>query len=54
MKNDKLNLVASVLEVKASGIDNDILNDLQLPDGKSIAELLNEKKEKNNKTQCNE
>ena len=48
MSQEELNLVASILEVKASGIEHDVLEDLQLPQGKSIAELLNDQKEKNN------
>lgn len=40
-----LNLIDSVLDVKASGSqNNDILNDLNLPQGKSIAQLLYEQK----------
>lgn len=40
-----LNLVDSILDVKASGSqNNDILNDLNLPQGKSIAQLLYEQK----------
>jgi len=40
-----LNLVDSVLHIKASGIENEeILNDLNLPQGKSIAQLLYEQK----------
>jgi|688.fasta_scaffold45843_4 hypothetical protein len=48
MTEQPLNIVASVLEVKASGMQHDPLDDLNLDDGKSIAELLNEQKEKNN------
>lgn len=40
-----LNFVDSILDVKASGNQNDvILNDLNLPQGKSIAQLLYEQK----------
>jgi|SanBayMetagenome_1026888.scaffolds.fasta_scaffold120714_2 hypothetical protein len=48
MTDEELNLIASILEVKASGIDQQVVADLQLPDGKSIAELLDDQKEKNN------
>lgn len=48
MTDEELNLIASILEVKASGIDQQVSEDLQLPDGKSIAELLDDQKEKNN------
>lgn len=34
--------VASVLETRASGCSEDILNDLNQPEGKSIAELLHD------------
>lgn len=34
--------VASVLETRASGCSEDILNDLNKPEGKSIAELLHD------------
>lgn len=38
-------MVDSILSIKASGIDNDtILNDLNLPEGKSIAQLIYEQK----------
>lgn len=39
----ELNIVNSILEVKASGTDVGI-SDLDLPQGKSIAELLNDQK----------
>ena len=42
---NNIDLINSVLEVKASG-SLDVQNDLLLPEGKSIAELLNEQ-EKN-------
>lgn len=48
MPDQPLNIVASVLEVRASGLQQDPLDDLNLTDGKSIAELLNDQKEKNN------
>jgi len=44
MCNDDFNLIDSVLTVKASGSISDISNDLDLPEGKSIAELLNDQK----------
>jgi hypothetical protein len=44
--------VDSVLVVKASDLDSSVANDLSIPTGKSIAELLYE--EKNNKTQDQE
>lgn len=45
MNNDNNPIViGSILEVKASGID--VSSDLSLEEGKSIAELLNEQKEK--------
>jgi hypothetical protein len=46
MINPDINLVDSVLEVKASGVENSIENDFNLPEGKSIAELLNDQKTK--------
>jgi hypothetical protein len=48
MTEQPLNIVASTLDVRASGLQYDPQDDLNLPDGKSIAELLNEQKEKNN------
>jgi hypothetical protein len=48
MTNEELNITASVLEVKGSGIDHQVNQDLQLPDGKSIAELIDDQEEKNN------
>lgn len=49
MTNDELNLVDSVLSVKASGteLENSIQKDLESPQGKSIAELIYDQ-EKNN------
>lgn len=44
--------VDSVLVVKASDLDSSVANDLSMPLGKSIAELLYE--EKNNQTQAQE
>lgn len=37
-------LTNSLLEVTASGIDAQVILDLQLPEGRSIAELLNDQK----------
>ena len=48
MNEEELNIVASVLNIKASGLQQDPLNDLNMPNGKSIAELLNDQEEKNN------
>lgn len=42
MNISEFNLANSSLEVKPSGCTIDISNDLQLPDGKSIAQLINE------------
>lgn len=39
-----ITITDSILIVKASGIDDTILNDLSMPNGKSIAELLYEEK----------
>ncbi len=51
MTNLDLNMVNSVLNVKASKDDNDaILNDLNLPQGKSIAQLIYEQKNKEENT----
>lgn len=46
METDQIKFVNSVLEVKASGLEIDVAHDLSLPQGKSIAELLNDQKEK--------
>ena len=35
-----MNIVASILTVKASGTDLNINHDLKLPQGKSIAQLI--------------
>lgn len=48
MTKDEINLIDSVLDIKASGCDvsdRAIAADLNLPEGKTIAELLNEQKE---------
>jgi hypothetical protein len=44
MKKDHIQFVDSILEVKASGLDRDVIHDLDMPQGKSIAELLYEQK----------
>jgi hypothetical protein len=47
MSIDNLNLVETILNVKASGsLTEQIIKDLELPEGKSIAALLDEQ-EKN-------
>ena len=43
MTEPEFHIVSSILEVKASGTDT-ASQDLLLPDGKSIAELLNDQK----------
>lgn len=48
---DQFELIDSVLSVKASGsITQDVLNDLELPQGKSIAQLINDQ-EKTSQTE---
>ena len=47
MSIQDLNLANSVLQVKTSGNIQDFLNDLNLPQGKSIAELLQNNTEPN-------
>jgi hypothetical protein len=48
MNIDNLNLVETVLNVKASGcLADEVAKDLDLPEGKSIAALLDDQ-EKNN------
>ena len=42
MTNHQINIVDSILTVKASGTDLNVEYDLSLPTGKSIAQLLNE------------
>jgi len=51
MKIDKNNIIGSVLEIRPTGID--VSQDLTQPDGKSIAELLNDQKNKQNKKNQN-
>lgn len=53
MTNDHFNFVQSTLAVKASGLDDQVAKDLLLPEGKSIAELLNDQ-EKTDSTQITE
>jgi len=47
MKVDKNNIIGSVLDIRSSGID--ITDDLNKPDGKTIAELLNDQETNENK-----
>lgn len=42
MNISEFNLANSSLEVKASGCTIDVSHDLELPDGKSIAQLIDE------------
>ena len=51
MKIDKNNIIGSVLEIRPTGID--VSQDLTQPDGKSIAELLNDQKNQQNKKNQN-
>lgn len=51
MKIDKNNIIGSVLEIRPTGID--VSQDLTQPDGKSIAELLNDEKNQQNKKNQN-
>lgn len=44
MTNSNINIIDSILTVKASGIDSSVDYDLSLPQGKSIAQLLNDQK----------
>ena len=46
MNPENINFVDSILTIKASGLELEIADDLLLPRGKSIAELLNDQKEK--------
>jgi hypothetical protein len=46
--NEYSQFVPSVLNIKSTARDNEIIeNELNLPEGKSIAQLLYEEKEKN-------
>lgn len=49
MTEPELHLISSILEVKPSGIDN-ATADILLPDGKSIAELLDDQEKTKNNT----
>lgn len=46
MIDPEINMISSILEVKASGMISDPNDDLNLPDGKSIAELLHDQENK--------
>jgi len=52
MKKDNINLIDSVLSVKASGIEleQSVKNDLQQEEGKSIAELLYDQEKNTDQT----
>ena len=45
--SEELNIVSSVVNIKCSGVElqNQIENDLNLPEGKTIAELLYDQKQ---------
>lgn len=47
MTTDKPTLIDTVLEIRAVGKLQDVSEDLMLEDGKSISELLQNEKEKN-------
>lgn len=50
-KITEFDIIDSVLNVKASGsIMQDAINDLQLPPGKNIAELINDQEKEHNTT----
>lgn len=49
-----INPIDSILTVKASGVDINVDNDLSMPIGKSIAELLYEEEENNQKDPQNQ
>lgn len=42
MTNHQINIIDSILTVRASGTDLNVEHDLSLPTGKSIAQLLND------------
>ena len=44
MTNSDINRIDSILTVKASGLDSSVDYDLSLPQGRSIAQLLNDQK----------
>ena len=46
MNNNEFNIMDSVLEIKASGVD--VTNDLLSTDGKSIAQLLYDQEKSEN------
>lgn len=48
MSEIEINLVDSILEVRASGLEKAVASDLNQPDGKSIAELLDDQEKENN------
>jgi len=51
VSKENFNLVDSILTVKTTGsLSEDIINDLNMPTGKSIAELLNDQKETETET----
>lgn len=49
MANPEINLIPSVLTVKASGSLSDPAPDLNLPEGKTIAELLHDQEKNDQK-----
>lgn len=49
MPDNDINLVNSILEVRASGLEKAVASDLNQPDGKSIAELIDDQEKENNK-----
>lgn len=50
MHDHTFNLVNSSLDIKSSGnISEEYLNDLNMPEGKSIAELLDDQEKESNK-----
>ena len=53
MHNQNINFIDSILTTKASGLDSQVEQDLLLPQGKSIAELLNDKEEKTDQNENN-
>jgi len=55
VSNQNFNIVDSILTVKASGCEMDhINNDLLLPQGKSIAELIDDQKENQTEQPANQ
>jgi len=49
MFNHDYHIVGSSLTVNASGVEQMVAKDLELQDGKSIAELLNDQEKENEK-----